>query len=60
METVVDCCYRELRLKCDRAPRSTLKRIDKFRLTLCFHPYSLKTLIALIALNGLSVNDKPV
>ena len=34
METVVDCCYRQLRLKCDRAPRPTLKDIDKFRLTL--------------------------
>ena len=26
LESVVDCCYLELRLKCDRAPRFDLQR----------------------------------
>ena len=30
LETVVDCCYIELRLKCDRVPRSD-SEIHRFR-----------------------------
>ena len=32
LETVVDCCYIELRLKCDRVPRSDSK-MHRFRST---------------------------
>ena len=31
-QTVIECCYRELLLKCDRVPRYDSEHIDKFRL----------------------------